>query len=406
MFRVVDLRVALRALTRNRLRTSLTTLGIGIGIAAVILTVSLGQGASNRVQAQLDALGDNFILVQGGAARVFGARDARGTRRSLYPRDAQAMVLRLPGVAACSPIVSGREQVISEGQNWNTRYQGVSEDFLAIRHWPLKYGSNFTPVDVQQMAKVMILGAHVATNLYGDEFPIGKRIRMRQFEYTVIGVLEARGAGRGGLNLDDQLLLPYTTAQRRVEGIFWADEIMCSVTEPLRLPEIQEQMAGVLREMHGLGPGKPDDFHLVLPQESLQMRVDSMNTMTLMIGSIAAISLLVGGIGIMNIMLVSVAERTREIGVRLAVGARMRDIRRQFLAEALSLGSVGGLVGVAAGVAAIQVVRHTLNWPMALSLETVAIAVGFAMAAGVVFGYYPAVAAARLDPIEALRTEA
>jgi putative ABC transport system permease protein len=406
MFRLIDLRVAVRALSRDRLRTSLTILGIGIGIAAVILTVSLGQGASNRVQAQLDALGDDFILVQGGAANVFGARDARGSRRSLYPRDAQAMVLRLPEVAACSPIVSGREQVISEGQNWNTRYRGVSEDFLAIRHWPLKYGSNFTPVDVQQQAKVMILGANVATNLYGDEFPIGKRVRMRQFAYTVIGVLEQRGAGRGGLNLDDQLLLPYTTAQRRVEGIFWTDEIICSATDPLRLPEIQTQMAAVLRDMHGLGPDKPDDFHLVLPQESLQMRVDSMNTMTLMLGSIAAVSLLVGGIGIMNIMLVSVAERTREIGVRLAVGARMRDIRRQFLAEALSLGSFGGMFGVATGVITIEVVRQTLNWPMALSLETVAIAVGFAMAAGLVFGYYPAIAAARLDPIDALRTEA
>jgi putative ABC transport system permease protein len=406
MFRLIDLRVAVRALSRDRLRTSLTILGIGIGIAAVILTVSLGQGASNRVQAQLDALGDDFILVQGGAANVFGARDARGSRRSLYPRDAQAMVLRLPEVAACSPIVSGREQVISEGQNWNTRYRGVSEDFLAIRHWPLKYGSNFTPVDVQQQAKVMILGANVATNLYGDEFPIGKRVRMRQFAYTVIGVLEQRGAGRGGLNLDDQLLLPYTTAQRRVEGIFWTDEIICSATDPLRLPEIQTQMAAVLRDMHGLGPDKPDDFHLVLPRESLQMRVDSMNTMTLMLGSIAAVSLLVGGIGIMNIMLVSVAERTREIGVRLAVGARMRDIRRQFLAEALSLGSFGGMFGVATGVITIEVVRQTLNWPMALSLETVAIAVGFAMAAGLVFGYYPAIAAARLDPIDALRTEA
>jgi putative ABC transport system permease protein len=405
MVRLIDLRIAVRALSRARLRTALTTLGIGIGIAAVILTVSLGQGASNRVQAQLDALGDDVILVQGGAARVFGARDARGSRRSLYPRDAQAMALLLPGVAACSPIVSGREQVISEGQNWNTRYQGVSEDFLAIRHWPLKWGSNFTPVDMQQQAKVMILGANVATHLYGDEIPIGKRVRMRQFAYTVIGVLEPRGAGRGGLNLDDQLLLPYTTAQRRVEGIFWTDEIICAATDPLRLPEIQAQMAAVLRDMHGLGPDKPDDFHLVLPQESLQMRVDSMNTMTIMLGSIAAVSLLVGGIGIMNIMLVSVAERTREIGVRLAVGARMRDIRRQFLAEALSLGSFGGMVGVTAGVLTIEVVRQTLNWPMVLSVETVLIAVGFAMAAGVVFGYYPAIAAARLDPIEALRTE-
>jgi putative ABC transport system permease protein len=406
MFRFIDLRVAMRALTRDRLRTSLTILGISIGIAAVIVTVAMGEGASVRVQTQLDALGDDFILVQGGAARTSGAWDARSSRRSLFPRDAAAMAERLPEVAACSPIVSGREQLISSGENWNTRYQGVSEDFLAIRHWPLKYGSNITPLDVQQMSKVLVLGGTVATNLFGEENPVGKSVRMRQFEYTVIGVLETRGAGRGGLNLDDHVLLPYTTAQRRVEGIYWTDEIVCSATDPLRLPQIQDQMAGVIREMHGLGPDKPDDFHLVLPQESLQMRMDSMNTMTLMIASIAAVSLLVGGIGIMNIMLVSVAERTREIGVRLAVGARMRDIRRQFLAEALSLGSLGGLVGVAAGIATIEFLRRTMEMPMALSPETVGIAVAFAMSAGLIFGYYPALAAGELDPIEALRTEA
>jgi putative ABC transport system permease protein len=248
----------MRALARDRLRTGLSILGIGIGIAAVIVTVSLGRGASSRVQAQLDAMGEDFILVEGGAARVFGARDARGTRRSLYPRDAQVMALNLPNVAACSPIVSGREQVISEGQNWNTRYQGVSEDFLAIRQWALKYGANFTAQDLQQMAKLMILGANVATNLYGDEVPIGKRVRMRQFTYTVIGVLEERGSGRGGLNLDDQLLLPHSTAQRRVKGIFWTDQIICSATDPLRLPETQPQMAALLRDMHGLRPDQPD----------------------------------------------------------------------------------------------------------------------------------------------------
>ena len=228
---------------------------------------------------------------------------------------------------------------------------------------------------------------------------------MRQFAYTVIGVLEERGAGRGGLNLDDQLLLPYTTAQRRVEGIFWADEIICSVTEPLRLPEIQSQMAVVLREMHGLGPDKPDDFHLVMPQESLQMRVDSMNTMTLMIGSVAAISLLVGGIGIMNIMLVSVTERTREIGVRKALGATKGMILLQFLIEAVVLCILGGIIGILAGGGGAFALSKQMGLPTSISMTSVLLAFVFSAGVGVLFGVWPARRAAGLDPIQALRYE-
>jgi putative ABC transport system permease protein len=406
MFRFSDLRIAARALTRDRLRTSLTTLGLSIGIAAVMVTVALGQGATAQVQEQMDALGEDFVLVQGGAARTGGARGGWGSRRTLYPEDITAIRRDASAVALCSPIVSGREQVISEGQNWNTRFQGVNPDFLTIRRWPLRLGGNLTDNDIQNMRRVLILGGTVAERLYGTEDPIGKRIRMGRFSYVVVGVLQSRGVGRGGLNLDDMVLLPYTTAMRRVRGITWVDEITCSAADPLEMPLVEAQITASLRLSHGLGPDDENDFQLRSPTESLQMRVESLDVMTLMIASIAAVSLLVGGVGVMNIMLVSVAERTREIGVRLAVGARMRDIRRQFLAEALSLGSLGGILGVLVGLGVMEICRRTLGWPMALSVETIVTAVGFAMAAGVAFGYYPALHAASLDPIDALRTEA
>jgi putative ABC transport system permease protein len=406
MFNLIDIRIALRALTSNRLRTGLTTLGLSIGIAAVMVTVALGQGATSAVQDQLDALGEDFVLIQGGAAREAGVRGGWGSRRTLYPEDIPAIMGNAPDVAACSPIISGREQVISAGENWNTRYQGVSPDFLGIRRWPLKYGSNITERDVQSMARVLVLGGTVAERLYGTGNPVGRQMRMGPFSYQVVGVLESRGVGRGGLNLDDMVLLPFTTAQRRVKGITWLDEIVCSAADPLRMPQTEAQIAWALRLSHGLGPDDPDDFQLRSPVESLQLRLESMGTLAMMVGGVAAISLLVGGIGIMNIMLVSVAERTREIGVRLALGARMRDIRRQFLAEALSLGCLGGVTGVLAGIGGMVVSERFFGWPMVMSRDAVFVAVVFAMSAGVIFGYYPAVRASALDPIEALRTEA
>ncbi len=405
MFRWIDMKIALRALVSNRLRTSLTTLGLSIGIAAVMVTVALGHGATSEVQEQLDALGEDFVLIQGGASREGGARGGWGTRRTLYAEDITAIERDAPDVAACSPIISGREQVISAAENWNTRYQGVSPDFVHIRRWPVRLGSNFTDLDVQSMSRVLILGGTVSERLYGAENPVGRQMRMGRFTYTVVGVLESRGVGRGGLNLDDMVLLPYTTAQRRVKGTTWLDEIVCGVFDPIRMPLAEDQIAWALRLSHNLGPDDENDFSLRSPTESLQLRAESMSTMTMMIAGVAAISLLVGGIGIMNIMLVSVTERTREIGVRLAIGARMRDIRRQFLAEALSLGCLGGATGVVVGLIGMVVCERYFGWPMALSVDAILAAVAFSMGAGLVFGYYPALHASGLDPIEALRTE-
>jgi len=406
MFRWIDMKIAVRALVSNRLRTTLTTLGLSIGIAAVMVTVALGQGASSQVQDQLDALGEDFVLIQGGASRESGVRGGWGTRRTLYPEDLGVIAREAPAVAACSPIISGRSQVIAAAENWNTRYQGVSTDFLRIRRWPLVAGSNFTDLDLQNMSRVLILGGTVSERLYGTENPVGRSMRLGPFNYTIIGVLQSRGVGRGGLNLDDMVLLPYTTAQRRVKGTTWFDEIVCSATDPMRMEEMEAQIAAALRFSHELGPDEPDDFSLRSPLESLQLRAESMNAMTMMIAGVAAISLLVGGIGIMNIMLVSVAERTREIGVRLAIGARMRDIRRQFLAEALSLGCLGGAAGVTVGLVGMLVCEYYFGWPLALSPDAILTAVAFSMTAGLVFGYYPALHASALDPIEALRTEA
>ncbi len=406
MFRWIDMKIALRALVSNRLRTTLTTLGLSIGIAAVMMTVALGQGASAQVQVQLDALGEDFVLIQGGAAREGGALGGWGSSRTLYPEDVAAIERDVPAVAACSPIISGRGQVIAAAQNWNTRYQGVSPEFLQIRRWPLVAGSNITDIDIAKMSRVLILGGTVSERLYGTENPVGRALRMGPFTYTVIGVLQSRGVGRGGLNLDDMVLLPYTTAQRRVKGTTWFDEIVCSAADPMRMQEMEAQITWALRLSHDLGPDDPDDFSLRSPLESLQLRAESMGTMTMMIAGVAAISLLVGGIGIMNIMLVSVAERTREIGVRLAIGARMRDIRRQFLAEALSLGCLGGATGVTVGLVGMLVCEYYFGWPMAVSPDAILTAVAFSMGAGIVFGYYPALRASALDPIEALRTEA
>ncbi len=295
--------------------------------------------------------------------------------------------------------------MISAAENWNTRYQGVSPDFVHIRRWPVRLGSNFTDLDVQSMSRVLILGGTVSERLYGAENPVGRQMRMGRFTYTVVGVLESRGVGRGGLNLDDMVLLPYTTAQRRVKGTTWLDEIVCGVFDPIRMPLAEDQIGWALRLSHNLGPDDENDFSLRSPTESLQLRAESMSTMTMMIAGVAAISLLVGGIGIMNIMLVSVTERTREIGVRLAIGARMRDIRRQFLAEALSLGCLGGATGVVVGLIGMVVCERYFGWPMALSVDAILAAVAFSMGAGLVFGYYPALHASGLDPIEALRTE-
>src|SRR5215210_6066924 len=346
-------RVAVLALTRNRLRTALTTLGIMVGIAAVICTVALGEGSSQEIERQLLDLGDNFIWIEAGGANVGGVRTGAGASPKLVAADMEALTATVPAVRACSPQVDARVQIIYGNENWNTTYRGVSPEYLSIRRWSVDSGASFpTP--------------YVTANAN---------------------------------------FIPYTTAKRNMRGITWLDDIMCSTHSAGEMDAAETQIKSILRERHRLTPGVPDDFSIRKPQEALQLREESARTMGIMLAAIASVSLLVGGIGIMNIMLVSVAERTREIGLRMSLGARASDIRRQFFAEALALSLLGGLLGIAGGFAASRVFAETLQWAMPISSTTIFVAVGFSSAAGMIFGYYPARRAAALDPIEALRFE-
>jgi putative ABC transport system permease protein len=403
---MTSLRIALRALARHRLRTALTVLGIMVGIAAVICTVALGEGSAALIHQQLLNLGDNFIWIENGSANVGGVRSGARTVPRLTVDDSAAIALEVDEIVRCSPNVDGRIQLIRGNQNWNTMYRGVAPDYLLIKAWPVADGAAFSDVDVQARAHVALLGRTVATMLFGDEDPIGQTFRVGPLLFTAIGVLKTRGASTTGQDQDDTIFLPYTTAMTQLKGNPNAvDDIMCSATSTAAIKPAQEAIAELLRARHRLRDEQPDDFNIRAPDDSIRLQEDSARTMEVMLSAIASVSLLVGGIGVMNIMLVSVAERTREIGLRMAIGARQRDVQVQFLAEALVLGLVGGATGVALGAAASQVFADAYGWPMTISPPTIAVAVAFASGVGLVFGYYPARHAAGLDPIEALRIE-
>jgi putative ABC transport system permease protein len=402
---ITAIRVAIQALLRNRLRTVLTALGISIGIASVMATVALGAGGTAAIEAQLAALGEDFVWIRPGSANMRGVRGGAGSRRSLTVEDALAIPSAVPEIGACSPVVNGREQMIVGNRNWNTRFIGVGPEYFDIREWTVDRGTELGPYDIDARAKVAILGSTVAAELYGDENPVGGTIRFGPFPFRVIGVLRARGADRSGLNQDDVVVVPYTTAQRSIEGESWIDEIICSTTSAEATAVAEVRVADLLRLRHDLGPGDEDDFNLRRPQDVLNVRLSSAETLGFMLAAVALVSLVVGGIGIMNIMLVSVAERTREIGLRLATGARQSDIRFQFMIEALMLGAVGAVFGIALGIAASRVLTTWLGWETIISIEAILVAVVFAVAAGFVFGYVPARRASDLTPIEALRNE-
>ncbi|HEY6465533.1 MAG TPA: ABC transporter permease [Candidatus Acidoferrales bacterium] len=397
--------VAFRTLARNKMRTALTMLGIMIGIGAVICTVAIGQGSQDMVQEQFASLGENMIWVQAGGRNVNGVRTGFGATKTLTAEDAKAVRANVPHITGFSPDVEGNIQVVYQGQNWYTRYRGVAPDYFQIRNWPIVEGSNFTADDMDHYENVCLLGHTVEQQLFGSEDPIGSTIRMGTEPCRIIGVLKTKGQSTSGFDQDDLIAVPYTTAMHKLEGISWIHNAYFSTDSSASIASAEDGIERLLRQRHHLRPAENDDFNIRHPADILEAREKTSETFTLMLGSVASVSLLVGGIGIMNIMLVSVTERTREIGVRMAIGATEHDVRTQFLIEALALSLVGGVIGIIFGIAASAGISDVLNWPTAISVVAIGVAVAFAAGIGVVFGYYPARKAAALDPIEALRYE-
>jgi putative ABC transport system permease protein len=396
---------AVWALVRNKLRSLLTVLGIAIGIAAVICVVAIGKAGQARVEAQLNNLGDNFVWVEAGGRAVNGVRTGTHGTNTLTLADAVAIKDQIPLIKSVSPNVDGSTQVVYGNQNWFTTYRGVSPEYFDIKRWAVDQGAVFSPDDVDRAADVCAIGRTVRDQLFGVEDPIGEVIRLRNLPCKVVATLKPKGLSVSGQDQDDTILLPYTTAQKKIKGVTWLDDVLCSAVSQAAVKLAGQQAAALLRDRHHLRPDEDDDFNIRNPEDVIQAQIEASRTLTLLLVAIASISLVVGGIGIMNVMLVSVTERTREIGVRVAVGATEEAIQLQFLGESVMLSLVGGAAGVLIGIAGSVLVGRALIWPMELSAEAVLLAALFSIAVGVFFGYYPAHKASRLDPIEALRYE-
>ncbi len=402
---LATLRIAIRALRRNLLRTLLTMLGMIIGVGAVIAMVSIGNGAKAQVEAQIASLGQNVILVMSGNVSRGGFSMGFGSSPSLTREDYEAIRKEITGVSGVSPEVRSFAQVAAGNQNVNVQVQGVGEDYLNIRAWPVATGANFTEADIRNAAKVALIGATTARTLFGDGDPVGQILRIKSAPFTIVGLLGAKGMSMMGSDQDDTILVPYTSAMIRLTSQTTFRSFTVQAASDKALASAQEQITDLLRQRHRIGPGKDDDFIVRTQQEISEMATATSKIMTILLGAIAGVSLLVGGIGIMNIMLVSVTERTREIGVRLAVGARSRDILLQFLTEAVTLSIVGGLIGVLLGVGVAKAVTANFGWNTLVSVNSIVLAFCVSAAIGVFFGFYPARKAAQLDPIEALRYE-
>jgi len=403
------LRVAIRALTRNKLRSFLTTLGMVIGVSAVIAMVAIGDGAKARVEAAFAAMGSNMLIVLPGTSTAGGAMGGFGTMPTLTWDDLRAIQTELPTVRAAAPQLRSAGQVLSEDQNWTTQIFGTTPDYFKIRTWPVSQGARFTDTDVDGATKVAVVGQTVADKLFGaNANPIGQVVRVRNVPFTIVGVLTKKGQSQWGQDYDDIVIIPVSTFQQKIQGGLKnviAGSIAVSATGPDATARAEAQIRGLLRDRHRLPQGADDDFSIRNLSEIANAQQEGTRTLTTLLAAIAAVSLLVGGIGIMNIMLVSVTERTREIGLRMAVGAKPGDIRLQFLVEALALAVLGGLVGVALGLAGAWRLATSFGWEVLYRPDVIAVAVGFSGLVGVIFGLYPAHKASRLDPIQALRFE-
>ena len=397
--------VAFGALRRNKMRSILTALGIIIGVGAVIAMVSIGDGAKSQVEAQVASLGQNIILVFAGSINSGGQRSGYGGAGTLTIKDAEAIKAEIRDIQAVSPEVVGGAQVFANGLNWGTRIRGESEDYLMIRQWPLSEGSMFTDQDVKSDAKVCIIGQTIVNNLFPEGDAVGKTIRIRNLPFKVLGILSSKGFSIQGNDQDDMVVIPYTSAMKRFSRQTYLAVVNVQAVPNASIPLVELDIANLLHARHHIAEGRDDDFNVRDQQEIAYAATATTRTMTFLLGAIACVSLVVGGIGIMNIMLVSVTERTREIGIRMAVGAHGSDILTQFLIESVVLSLTGGLLGIAIGILTAKTLSHFNHWPTVISPSVSMIAFLFSGAVGVFFGYYPALKAARLDPIDALRFE-
>jgi putative ABC transport system permease protein len=402
---LMTLRIALRALARNKLRAFLTMLGIIIGVGAVIAMVAIGEGAKSTIRAQIASLGTNVLIVLPGSNVQGGVRGGFGNVNTLLDSDGKAMTRELPSVSFASPVLRRQDQVVAGNLNWGTLVQGVAPEFQQIREWQIAAGRYLHDGDMESAAKVAVIGQTVANQLFGNDDPLDAVIRIRNIPFRVVGVLAPKGQTSQGTDQDDTVMVPYTTMQKRLMRITWVQTIVVKAVNAERVQEAQEQITALLRQRHRIGPEREDDFNVRNLSDIAEAAQSTARVMAILLGSVAGISLLVGGIGIMNIMLVSVTERTREIGIRMAVGARSRDIMLQFLVEAVVMAATGGCIGILLGIGTSELLKQWAQWPTLVSPSIVAVAFLFSGAVGVFFGFYPAKKAASLDPIDALRYE-
>jgi len=401
------IRVAFRALVRNKMRAILTMLGIIIGVGAVIAMVSIGQGAQASVQAQIESIGTNLLFVSAGAQNVGGVRTGTGDTgtNTLTVEDLDAIKREVPSVSMVTPTVNSRSQLVVGNMNWNTQLQGVSEQYPDVRKWTIQSGSFFTDADVRTAARVIVIGQTIADNLFPGTDPVGQTLRVANLPFRVTGVMTRKGQDQQGRDQDDIAFAPYTTVQKKVLGSPRLQVAYASAISQDATYTAQEQITDLLRQRHKLGDNEPSDFTVRNMTDIAEAANETNNTMTLLLACIASVSLLVGGIGIMNIMLVSVTERTREIGIRMAIGARSSAVRSQFLIESIVLSLTGGFIGIVLGIIVSVSIPKLLGWPTLISSLAIIGSVIFSAAVGIFFGYYPARKAAGLDPIEALRYE-
>ena len=405
---LASLRIALRALMVNKMRSALTMLGIIIGVGAVIAMIAVGSGAKKRIAEQIASMGSNMLIVLSGSSTSGGLRFGSGTVPTLKVDDAKAISTEIPAVKYVAPTLGGVAQVVFGNQNWSTVINGTTPEILEIREWPLSSGRSFTQQDVDGATKVCLLGQTVVDNLFGGIDPVGQIVRIKKVPFTVIGVLAPKGQSTGGQDQDDTIIVPLTTAQKRLFGMQFPGMVRLIVVqarEPEVMKDVENQINDLLRQRHHIQPNQDNDFSVRNLTEIMSTAQQSASVMSLLLGAIASISLIVGGIGIMNIMLVSVTERTREIGIRMAVGAKGRDILFQFLIESLVLSLIGGMIGIGVGVAGTVVLATFTQWPTLFSMQAILLAFLFSGSVGVFFGFYPARKASLLNPIEALRYE-